>query len=731
MPDTDAIRHSQTKGEGDPLEPGPPAPRLYSLTTRYTDQFLDGQDGPDLLCDDAIAALHFALTVSSSSPLAITCSATADGRTWTRLPLQVLRADAVDALRQDVKPSMYAVAFNNPRTTPNRPRAALSRLIEHAQARWLDSVLREPVDEFSAWVPDATAPADWIRAGRLWAAVWGDLPSESVLDQLPIPTGTPSAALGRTLLRAEATAVLDAIALARTPATEDSLAGLHAAWKLLHDLDEWTLDPRYGPGTDVRTSAHRLLDRIVALHPDTAAPLAATADHPDAARIRAAAHAYLRHVLPLWPHTADWTDQARTAYLEEHHALRTTSGGPPPGPPETQAQTVLRAVLAPLTDPAALTRHQAAALWRSHSGRAAEQAAWDATDHTNRFDDLARAHTTEGTPRQKGEAIAAAQQTLTAVTHHHDEHLTTHAARGHLHELAATLRTLDQAQRTLHEGIWGIAAARRAQHDPATGPWNGHDEQRATADLTPVLTAGETRIAHLRQNHLHATHEALTDLIPQLTDLPPDGHRHHAMRNHLASLDLLRQDLNALASLIDTRRRTCTELRICLDKGPYFGQDHATAHDLAAAEKDLRSLERRYADTHTEFALSVTLGRTLDQVRNPPPPTQRPPPGIPPAPHHTPPAAPPPPHRQATTRPPLRRYAQDLPLTAGRQAPDRAVVRDRGCLRGRAGDRAGRPLSTVPVACLVEVAVPRATGPARRLTRLDQMRQDRRASATA
>ncbi|KOG59435.1 MULTISPECIES: hypothetical protein [Streptomyces] len=122
MPDTDAIRHSQTKGEGDALEPGPPTPRLYSLTTRYTDQFLDGQDGPDLLCDDAIAALHFALTVSSSSPLAITCSATADGRTWTRLPLHVLRADAVNALRQDVKPPMYAVAFNNPRTTPNRPR---------------------------------------------------------------------------------------------------------------------------------------------------------------------------------------------------------------------------------------------------------------------------------------------------------------------------------------------------------------------------------------------------------------------------------------------------------------------------------------------------------------------------------------------------------------------------------------------------------------------------------
>ncbi|MER7195367.1 hypothetical protein [Streptomyces flaveolus] len=246
MPDTDATRHKETMGGDAAGEPGP-APRLYSLTTRYIDQFLGGQDGPDLLCDDAVAALHFALTVSSSSPLAVTCSATADGRTWTRLPLHVLRADAESALRQDVKPAMYGLPLDNSRAQPGRPRAALSRLIEHAQANWLDSVLRTPVDDVSAWVPDEPATEDWIRAGRLWAAVWGEPPSDSVLDQLPIPTGTPSTTRGRTLLRAEATAVLDATSLARGPATGDSLAGLHAAWKLLHDLDQWALDPKTSP----------------------------------------------------------------------------------------------------------------------------------------------------------------------------------------------------------------------------------------------------------------------------------------------------------------------------------------------------------------------------------------------------------------------------------------------------------------------------------------------------
>ncbi|MEV5517243.1 hypothetical protein AB0L50_30785 [Streptomyces flaveolus] len=321
----------------------------------------------------------------------------------------------------------------------------------------------------------------------------------------------------------------------------------------------------------------------------------------------------------LWPHTADWTDRARTAYLEEHLALRTTTGGgPQPGPPETQtqAQAVLRAVLTQLTEPPALSRHEAAALWRSHSGRGAEQAAWDTTDHTNRIDDLARAHTTEGTPRQRGEAVAAAQRNLTTVTHLHDEHLTTHAARGHLHQLAASLRALDQAQRR-HLGH-RRCTPRPAR--PARGPWNGYDDQRATDDLTPLLTTGEARIAHLRRRHLDATHQALTDLIPQLTDTPPDGHRHHAMRNHLAPLDLLRQDLNTLASHIDTRRRNCTELRTRLNTSPHYGQDPATAHDLATAENTLRSLERRYAATQTEFALSVTLGRTFDHVRNPPSP---------------------------------------------------------------------------------------------------------------
>lgn len=619
MPDTDAARENETKGGGDVRESGPPAPRLYSLTTRYTDQFLGGQDGPDLLCDDAITALHFALTVSSSSPLAVTCSATADGRTWTRLPLHVLHADAAIALRQDTKPPMYPVPLD-PRTDLSRPRAALSRLIEHTQANWLDSVLREPVDEASTWVPDAPATADWIRAGRLWAAVWGEPPSESVLDQLPIPTGTPSTTAGRTVLRAEATAVLDAIALAHTPATDDSLAALHAAWKLLHDVDEWALDPKYGPGTDLRTPVHRLLDRIAALHPDTAAPLAATRDHPDAALIRAAAHTHLQHVLPLWPDTTDRMDRARTAYLEELHALRTAEGGPPPGPSETQAQTVLRAVLAPLPVPVALSRHEAAARWRSHSGRGAEQAGWDTTVQTNRMDDLALAHMTEGTPRDRGEAIAQAQRALTAVTRYHEENLTTHAARGHLHALAASLVTLDKAQRALQHGIWDIATERRAQHNPAKGFWNGYDEQRATADLAPVLTDGEARIAHLRQRHLDATHEALNDLIPQLTDTPQHGHRHHRMRDYLAPLDLLRQDLNTLGSLIDTRRLTCTELRTRLTRARASGQKLATAHDLAVAEKQLQDLQRRYADTQTEFALSVTLGRTFDQVRAPTPP---------------------------------------------------------------------------------------------------------------
>ncbi|MFI9019302.1 hypothetical protein ACIGZI_35330 [Streptomyces griseus] len=93
------------------------------------------------------------------------------------------------------------------------------------------------------------------------------------------------------------------------------------------------------------------------------------------------------------------------------------------------------------------------------------------------------------------------------------------------------------------------------------------------------------------------------------------------MRDHLAPLDLLRQDLNTLGSQTDALHRTCHELRTRLNTGPRYGQKHATDHDLAVAEKQLRDVHRRYADTQTEFALSVTLGRLFDQIRTPHPPT--------------------------------------------------------------------------------------------------------------
>ncbi|WP_405416448.1 hypothetical protein [Streptomyces rubiginosohelvolus] len=623
MPDTDAAGRSQTKDQDDAVESGPPAPRLYSVTTRYTDQFLGGQDGPDLLCDDAVAALHFALTNSSSSPLAVTCTTSTDGRTWRDLPLRLLHADALSALRRHVKPAMYPAPVDNSRPDPRRPRAALRGLIELAQVKWLDSALH--VDDEATWLPDEPTAADWVRAGRMWAAVWGDIPSESVLKRLP--GSAPSTALREGLLRAEAAAVLDATALAHTPAPgadgdgdgDGSLPELHSAWALLHDVAERTLGAEFGPGTDVRTAEHRLLERIGALHPDTAGLLAATRDHPAAAGIRAAAHAYLRRVLVLWPKTAAWTEKARTAFLEDVHALRTTVDGIPPGPPETRAQAVLREVLEGLDLPAALSRHEAAALWRSHSGRGAEQAGWDATVETNRTDDLALAHTVEGTPQGREEAVAEAQRALNAVAGFHDERVTTHAARGHLHALAASLVTLDQALRTLQHGIWDIHAERRAQHDPARGPWNGYDEQRATADLTPVLEDGEARIAQLRQRCLDAANHTLTHLIPQLTDTPRDDYRHHRMRNYLAPLDQLRKILNILGPLTDEQHRTCRELRTRLNTGPRFGEKHTTAQDLAAAEKRLQVLERRYTDTQTEFALSVTLGRLFDQVRTPAP----------------------------------------------------------------------------------------------------------------
>ncbi|SCF67243.1 hypothetical protein [Streptomyces sp. Ncost-T10-10d] len=350
-------------------------------------------------------------------------------------------------------------------------------------------------------------------------------------------------------------------------------------------------------------------------------PLAAARDQPNAPAMQAAAHAYLDRILPLWPRIAAWTDQARTDYTQEVDDLRSSEPRRPSGPPETEAQTALRTALAPLAVPAALPHHAAAALWRSHSGRATEQASWDMAALSARINDLALAHADDGdaAPGQRGDARTQAEQNLTAVSKFHDEHVRTHAARGHLHSLAASLVSLDKAYRTLMDGIWSIAQDRRDQHDSAKRPWNGHDEQQATADLEPVVQTGETHLERLRQSHLELTQHALTELLPQLSDIPPTSHRAYTMRNHIAPLDLLRRDLDELVAQVDACRRDRDAIRTLLDKGSGFGEAAATDHDLAVAERRLQTVQRRYADTQTEFALSVTVGRTFGQLRTSPP----------------------------------------------------------------------------------------------------------------
>ncbi|MFF3787161.1 hypothetical protein [Streptomyces sp. NPDC001933] len=615
MPDTEdqnAPTASGTARQADAVAAGTDrtSPRLYSMTTRYTDQFLAGEEDPDLLCDDPIAALHFALTASTNSPLAVSCSTTTDGRTWTRLPLHDLRVDADRALQQTVKPPMYP---SFPDSSSPRPLDALRQLVEHAQADWLDVVLRRPVDEASTWIPDEPADNDWIRAGQLWAAVWGGVPAEPVLEQLTARFPNPPYTQGKESLCDQAGAVMEAVDLAHASAVGDNLAQLHTAWLLLHELDTMTVTPQYEPGTDLDTPRRLLLERIAARHSDTAVTLATARDQPNAPALQAAAHAYLDRILPLWPRIAAWTEQARSDYTQEVDGLRSSEPRRPSGPPETEAQAALRTALAPLAEPAALPHHAAAALWRSHSGRATEQAGWDMATLSARINDLALAHA------DGGDARTQAEQNLTAVSNLHHEHVHTHAARGHLRSLATSLDSLDKAYRTLMDGIWSIAQDRRDQHDSAERPWNGYDEQQATADLKPVVQTGETRLEHLRQRHFELTQHALTDLLPQLRDLPPTSHRAYTMRNHIAPLDLLRRDLNELARLADACRRDCDEIRTRLDKGPGFGKAFATDHDLAVAERRLQTVQRRYADTQTEFTLSVTVGRTFDRLRTPPP----------------------------------------------------------------------------------------------------------------
>lgn len=606
----------QDASDPDVPMPGSATPRLYSLATRYTDQFLAGEDGPDLLCDDPIAAVHFALTTSTTSQLAVTCRATTDGTTWTPLPLRDLRAAADAAIQKAVKTPFYP---HRPHLQHDRPLGALRRLVEHAQADWLDGVLRPPPDEASRWVPDEPHDVAWSRAGQLWAAVWGDAPAEPVVAQLTARYPNPPYTSGLERLRDQATAVTQAVALAHAPTEHEGLAQLHAVWLLLHQL-EGTVASQYEPGTDLGACRQRLLERIAVRHPDTAAHLDAVRDHRNAPAVQAAAHAYLERILPAWPRTAAWTNQAHADYAQEVNRLRRSVPRPPADPPiEGEVQQALNTAFAPVAEPAdPLPHHAAAALWRTLSAHAAEQASWDMADLSARVNDLARPG--EGPPKEQSEARSRAQQSLTFVRGFIGDHVRTHAARGHLHTLAASLITLDQVHRTLMDGIWNIAHARRAQHNPETaGPWTYADELRATADLDPVVQAGKTRLEKLRRHHLDLTQRALADLIPDIRDISPTSHRHYMMRNHLAPLDLLGTDLRQLDThLVEKDRRAVYDIRTALKapRAPIW----ATEESLAHAERRLQTTQRRITDTQIEFALSVTVGRTFDQVRASSPP---------------------------------------------------------------------------------------------------------------
>jgi len=395
---------------------------------------------------------------------------------------------------------------------PNDPPQRLQRILEEAQARWLEQHL-----------PDNTAPATrapWTRAGRLWASTFDSTPHTDVLNLLEIRN--PGSARAIAALRQAADEFTTAMAAVQEQAAGRSqrpAAAVERTWRLLRSTGS-------ASGGQAAAATRWLAEHELGRHPRTAPLLEARPDLAD--RIRDTAARLLdpallfnaAHPATLSEDLWGWNafERAARALLAETPAAPTR---PPTVPPV----------------------HQGATAWRSRvpaAQRGADRA------HNRALWNWRAAVASDNNPSPAGGTAAAAAGAARA--HERDLH--------HLDQEHAVLEALaafadaaqdpgtDTAALAAHAHTAKAALARITEdpHDPSTQHQLA-ERLRTAAGATPQALAQAENLAR-EADRAAAEPPAQTPSTTAAWGAPaadaPSPEHHRARRLHREHQDLVR-----------------------------------------------------------------------------------------------------------------------------------------------------------------------------------------------
>jgi hypothetical protein len=558
------------------------APTQYALTSVYTNGHIGGTAGPALITADPVLAAQFFLDHDRADELDVMIrTATTDGDLTPRHPGEVVRA-ARRHLDDDT--------IDDPWHTHGV--AGARALLERAQAGWLKDRLIYKDDPYPLY--DTPTEHGWERAGQLWAATFGDVPSPAVLARLR--AAHPGADSGAVRLMAAASVVTRALRQARGPARSDTREQLADNFATLFYAWEASQTPA------ARAAIRRYLERLAELDPATAIP-PATLPPERREQWRRAVLDYQRDQVVRAPHIRRELAHYTQALLD---APATTQDTPPQAAEPAGVAAQLPA--APASD------EHAALAWRHASPHARQGAAWD-----DQILVQAHAYVADATRRTELQERVADPGTTVPATEIARETMQRHVVLGHLLALSEAEQAAHKLRPLVHDNK-ARNVAEQAREDALNAGKKPVEAEKAAQDA--YVTHVEARERALDEA-LQARRLMVRAIAAQQS--PPQQGR--PLLNSLArQLDRL---IIALPEQANTaylaRVREAADLRRKAQGPQHIGTPYVTTEDVDQAVARSHAAYQRWDEllTHDVPAMNAALRalrRVIAQQGTPPEP---------------------------------------------------------------------------------------------------------------